>query len=120
MEPNPHRWDLCEGHARRTTAPQGWDLSVTNPYLSGAENMPQTYAENVNEDELHTLAEAVRQAQEHEVADSVRMQEEKADQLRSQVQRKGDFPTPTGHHPARQNLPAAGPRRHLRAVKGDN
>lgn len=119
VEPNPHRWDLCENHARRTTAPQGWELTVTNPYLNGQETLHQTYAENINDDELNTLAEAVRQAQEYEVADSARIKEREEQQRATRVQRKSDTPMPTGRHPARQNLPAASPRRHLRAIKDE-
>ncbi|KAB1504176.1 DUF3499 domain-containing protein [Corynebacterium sp. 320] len=110
--PNPHRWDLCEEHARRTTAPHGWQLSITNPYLLGE-------AADIDDDELSAMAEAVRHAHEHEAADSIRLKELEEEHRASRVQRRDDHPVPTGLHPARRNLPRPTPRRHLRAVRND-
>ncbi|HIV59326.1 MAG TPA: DUF3499 domain-containing protein [Candidatus Stackebrandtia faecavium] len=51
--PEPHIYDLCESHARKLTAPRGWDLvrhvdDYTSPMPSG--------------DDLVALADAVREA----------------------------------------------------------
>ena len=46
---NPHRWDLCENHARRTTVPQGWTLEFADEP-----------AEEADEEDLMALAEAVQ------------------------------------------------------------
>lgn len=50
----PHSWDLCEQHARKITAPLGWELvryDVPTPAT--------------NDDDLTALAEAVREAGRH-------------------------------------------------------
>lgn len=49
----PHSYDLCEAHARRLTAPRGWDLVRHDGEF---EPPPPT------SDDLVALAEAVREA----------------------------------------------------------
>jgi hypothetical protein len=51
--PEPHTYDLCEGHARTLTAPRGWDLVRHE----GAFDPPPPTT-----DDLVALAEAVREA----------------------------------------------------------
>jgi hypothetical protein len=51
--PEPHTYDLCEGHARTLTAPRGWDLVR---HEGAFEPPPPT------PDDLVALAEAVREA----------------------------------------------------------
>jgi hypothetical protein len=51
--PEPHTYDLCEGHARTLTAPRGWDLVRPDGEF---EAPPPT------SDDLVALAEAVREA----------------------------------------------------------
>ena len=53
ISPEPHTYDLCEGHARSLTAPRGWELvrhdgEFTAPPPTG--------------DDLVALADAVREA----------------------------------------------------------
>ena len=50
----PHSWDLCEQHARKITAPLGWEL-VRYDLPTPA----------VDDDDLTALAEAVREAGRH-------------------------------------------------------
>jgi hypothetical protein len=51
--PEPHTYDLCEGHARTLTTPRGWDLVRHE----GAFDPPPPTT-----DDLVALAEAVREA----------------------------------------------------------
>lgn len=104
---NPHRWDLCEDHARRTSVPQGWELQRADTSEGGF------YAEEDTDDEdLMALVEAVQQASNHV--------EESPAAPAPRVIRREQIPLPTGHHPARRNLPRTSPRRHLRAVRGED
>lgn len=50
----PHSWDLCEQHARKITAPLGWELVRYD--------LPTPAADD---DDLTALAEAVREAGRH-------------------------------------------------------
>ncbi|BBX95160.1 hypothetical protein MLAC_04540 [Mycobacterium lacus] len=50
----PHSWDLCVGHARRITAPRGWELVRHAGPLSSEPTHP-------DEDDLVALADAVRE-----------------------------------------------------------
>lgn len=101
---NPHRWDLCDSHARRTTVPQGWTLEFNDE--------PIDVSDEADEDELLALAHAVQQAHDSET-------ERDAEQNKAtapRITRREDLPQPSGHHPAKRNLPTRGPRRHLRTV----
>lgn len=98
---NPHRWDLCENHARRTTVPQGWRLEFVD-----------APAEEADEDDLMALAEAVQQAAEHDV--------EEAPQPAPRLYRRSEIPEAAPHHPSMKNLPRSTPRRHLRAVRNQH
>jgi hypothetical protein len=51
--PEPHSYDLCEGHARSLTAPRGWELVRHE----GEFELPPP-----SPDDLVALAEAVREA----------------------------------------------------------
>ncbi len=51
--PEPHTYDLCEGHARSTTAPRGWDLVRPEGEFVPPPPVP---------DDLVALAEAVGEA----------------------------------------------------------
>ncbi|MGP5658722.1 DUF3499 family protein [Corynebacterium falsenii] len=103
---DPHRWDLCAEHARRTTVPVGWTLEVNDD--------PETVdAADADDDDLMALAQAVQEAAEAaEVAEVV-----EPEPTPSRIVRRVDVPAPTGRHPSRRNLPTKGPRRHLRAVR---
>lgn len=101
---NPHRWDLCENHARRTTVPQGWTLEFTDETTAG-----EDIASEADEEDLMALAEAVQQAAEHET-------QAKA-QPAPRLYRRSEIPESTPHHPSMKNLPRSTPRRHLRAVR---
>ncbi|WP_256329883.1 DUF3499 domain-containing protein [Corynebacterium jeikeium] len=101
---NPHRWDLCENHARRTTVPQGWTLEFADETTAGEE-----IASEADEEDLMALAEAVQQAAEHET-------QAKA-QPAPRLYRRSEIPDSTPHHPSMKNLPRSTPRRHLRAVR---
>lgn len=50
----PHAWDLCAGHARRITAPRGWELVRHAGALSSY----------LDDDDLIALAEAVREGRD--------------------------------------------------------
>lgn len=102
---NPHRWDLCEEHAKRTTVPQGWTLETAQ-----AESGGFIASDDTDEEDLMALVEAVQQASQHV--------DEQAPAPAPRVVRREEIPLPTGHHPARRNLPRVTPRRHLRAVRG--
>lgn len=102
---NPHRWDLCEGHAQRTTVPYGWTLQTADPEPGGF-----VAEDDTDEEDLMALVEAVQQASNHV--------DEDAPEPAPRVIRREEIPLPTGHHPARRNLPRVAPRRHLRAVRG--
>lgn len=101
---NPHRWDLCDSHAKRMTVPQGWTLEFNDD--------PIDLTDDADEDELLALAQAVQQAHDSEAEG----EEESSDPPASRITRREDLPQPTGHHPAKRNLPTRGPRRHLRTV----
>ncbi len=101
---NPHRWDLCDSHAKRMTVPQGWTLEFNDD--------PIDLTDDADEDELLALAQAVQQAHDSETEG----EEESSDPPASRITRREDLPQPTGHHPAKRNLPTRGPRRHLRTV----
>ena len=62
-----------------------------------------------SEEELLALAEAVQRAYE----ESGELPNDPGPRL----VRRDEIPLPTGHHPARGNLPISRPRRHLRAVQ---
>ncbi|KQX72439.1 DUF3499 domain-containing protein [Aeromicrobium sp. Root472D3] len=49
----PHTYDLCEAHAQRMSAPQGWSVLRLAPDPTAAEP---------NRDDLLALADAVREA----------------------------------------------------------
>lgn len=53
MAAEPHSYDLCEHHARRMTAPRGWELVRHDGDFSPPEP---------NSDDLVALADAVREA----------------------------------------------------------
>ena len=99
---NPHRWDLCENHARRTTVPQGWALEFVD------EAVEDTAAE-ADEEDLMALAEAVQQATERDKEEDL--------QPAPRLYRRSEIPESTPHHPSMKNLPRSTPRRHLRAVR---
>lgn len=101
---NPHRWDLCEPHAQRTTVPKGWRLEITTE--------PPQDLEDADEEELWALAEAVQQASKQ---DEDREEEPPA----SRIVRREEMPIPSGRHPAKKNLPTRGPKRHLRAIPNE-
>lgn len=101
---NPHRWDLCECHAKRTTVPEGWTLEFNDD--------PIELNDEADEEELLALAQAVQQAQDVEAEG----EEDHAEPETPRITRREDLPRPTGHHPAKRNLPTRGPRRHLRTV----
>lgn len=105
--PDPHRWDLCEEHTQRTTVPQGWTLHAADMSTG-----PFHGEEDTDEEDLMALVEAVQQAAHHV--------EETSAAPAPRVIRREEIPQPSGHHPARQNLPATAPRRHLRAVRGSD
>src|SRR5699024_1127835 len=65
--------------------------------------------EEADEAELLALVEAVQQAYE----ESGELPNDPGPRL----VRREEIPLPTGHHPARGNLPSSRPRRHLRAVQ---
>jgi hypothetical protein len=50
----PHSWDLCVAHARRITAPRGWEL------VRHAGPLPTS----PDEDDLVALADAVRESRD--------------------------------------------------------
>lgn len=101
---NPHRWDLCENHARRTTVPQGWTLEFADEPVVGEDT-----ASDAEEEDLMALAEAVQQAAEHE--------KQAEAQSAPRLYRRSEIPEATPHHPSMKNLPRSTPRRHLRAVR---
>ncbi|MBY0440621.1 MAG: DUF3499 domain-containing protein [Mycobacteriaceae bacterium] len=53
----PHSWDLCVGHARRITAPRGWEL------VRHCGPLPA----QPDDDDLVALAEAVREGHDRRV-----------------------------------------------------
>lgn len=116
---NPHRWDLCEDHVERTSVPQGWRLvrktedATLPPALGGASAVGAADGhaadDEADEEELLALAEAVQRAYE----ESGELPKDPGPRL----VRREEIPLPTGHHPARGNLPSSRPRRHLRAVQ---
>lgn len=101
--PYPHRWDLCEEHAARTSVPKGWELTVR-------EDAQGDDAE-LAEEEMLALAHAVQQAQDAKISATP--------EPLPRVVRREDIPEPSGRHPARRNLPSSSPKRHLRALKLD-
>ncbi|MBF4553025.1 DUF3499 domain-containing protein [Corynebacterium suicordis] len=101
---NPHRWDLCAEHAARTTVPRGWEMRSVDPALVGFHA-----DDDADESELMALMEAVQQASQHV--------DELPEAIAPRMVRREQIPLPTGHHPARRNLPPSSPRRHLRAVR---
>ncbi|OFT89975.1 DUF3499 domain-containing protein [Corynebacterium sp. HMSC28B08] len=101
---NPHQWNLCDSHAKRTTVPQGWTLEFNDD--------PIELNDEADEEELLALARAVQQAHDSQ-ADGA---EGSAGQDTPRITRREDLPQPTGHHPAKRNLPTGAPRRHLRTV----
>lgn len=104
---NPHRWDLCEEHVERTSVPQGWRLVRKT---EGANQQPEAPVnEEAEEEELLALADAVQQAYEEAG--------ELPNDPGPRLVRREEIPLPTGHHPARGNLPSNRPRRHLHAVQ---
>lgn len=106
---NPHRWDLCEDHVRRTTVPQGWRLVIKEQLNTGVVGDPLVeQAGDDDEAELLALADAVQGA--YSEADGA------PETPPARLVRREEIPIPTGHHPARRNLPSNRPRRHLRAV----
>lgn len=104
---DPHRWDLCADHARRTTVPRGWELNVI-------EEPAESYydSSDADDEELMALAQAVAQAHERQQS-----AEEQRQEPVKKIIRKMDTPVPTGRHPSRRNLSTKGPQRHLRAVR---
>ena len=102
----------------RTSVPQGWRLvrrtegAAAPPALGGtsaAGVAAHAADEEADEEELLALAEAVQQAYE----ESGELPNDPGPRL----VRREEIPLPTGHHPARGNLPSSRPRRHLRAVQ---
>ncbi|MGV0337988.1 DUF3499 family protein, partial [Corynebacterium bovis] len=66
LDDDPHSWDLCQNHVRRTTVPQGWDL-VTEPGVDpaaghgagdGQQDGPRDEEDDLSEDDLLALVEA--------------------------------------------------------------
>ncbi|WP_260433173.1 DUF3499 domain-containing protein [Corynebacterium bovis] len=66
LDDDPHSWDLCQNHVRRTTVPQGWDL-VTEPGVDpaaghgagdGRQDGPRDEEDDLSEDDLLALVEA--------------------------------------------------------------
>ncbi|HIW95472.1 MAG TPA: DUF3499 domain-containing protein [Candidatus Corynebacterium gallistercoris] len=107
---DPHRWDLCADHARRTTVPMGWELNVID---EPADAYYDSF--DADDEELMALAQAVAQAQ-----DSTEPEPREENVPAKKIIRKMDTPAPTGHHPSRKNLPTRSPQRHLRAVRDTN
>lgn len=53
MQPEPHTYDLCQGHAHNLTAPRGWELVRHDGDFTPGSAPP---------DDLAALAEAVQEA----------------------------------------------------------
>ncbi|MBB3115662.1 DUF3499 family protein [Corynebacterium bovis] len=119
LDDDPHSWDLCQNHVRRTTVPQGWDL-VTEPGVDptaghgagdGQQDGPRDEEDDLSEDDLLALVEAT---------DPAANPRPSADpDPGPRVVRRSEVDAPSGRHPSLGNLPRRTPRRHLRAVRGD-
>ena len=117
VEKAGHSWDLCEQHASNMTAPVGWQLNVTNPYLLGQEHMEQI-DEDENDEELMMLIEAVRASRAAQREQQLQELKEQTQEVTGpQITRSSEAPRVTGIHPARRNLPQPEPQRHLRVVR---
>lgn len=89
----PHSYDLCDAHARRLTVPHGWEL---------VRHQGDYTAPMPTDDDLVALANAVREAAAGE-----------------RVEAEPPRPEPSPRQGFRPGGPAAGARRHLRVVSGD-